>query len=337
MTGNQTSTASPEAAPPETPPVEAAAAPVSKRRVLIVEDNETARKQIQVFLETDPGLCGGHGRQRQRCAQGADRAPLQRHRHRPEDAAGRRPATARGGAEAPAAGRRDHHDGLRHHRPGRAGDAAGGRRLPDQADQPRAPAAGRSSAPCASGRCRTRSTALREKLHEQFKFHSILSKSPRMHDVFELISHVAQTISTVLIFGETGTGKELVARAVHEASPRRAAPVRRGQLRGPARVAAGERAVRPREGGVHQRRRPAQGAVRAGPRRHDLPRRDRRDPPGHAGQAAPRAAGAAVRARRRHPDRRGRRPRRRRHQPRPAPAVPRRGSSARTCTTGSTS
>ena len=45
-----------------------------------------------------------------------------------------------------------------------------------------------------------------------------------MHDVFELIEHVAETISTVLIFGETGTGKELVARAVHEASPRRNLP-----------------------------------------------------------------------------------------------------------------
>jgi two-component system, NtrC family, response regulator AtoC len=42
--------------------------------------------------------------------------------------------------------------------------------------------------------------------------------------VFRLISHVAETISTVLIFGETGTGKELVARAVHEASPRRNLP-----------------------------------------------------------------------------------------------------------------
>ena len=56
MTGNQTSTAGPEAAPPEAPPVEAETAPVSKRRVLIVEDNDTARKQIQVFLETDPNL-----------------------------------------------------------------------------------------------------------------------------------------------------------------------------------------------------------------------------------------------------------------------------------------
>ena len=66
--------------------------------------------------------------------------------------------------------------------------------------------------------------SLREKLHEQFAFHSILSKSPRMHDVFELISHVAETDSTVLIFGETGTGKELVARAVHDASLRRKLP-----------------------------------------------------------------------------------------------------------------
>ena len=45
-----------------------------------------------------------------------------------------------------------------------------------------------------------------------------------MHNVFELISHVAETISTVLIVGETGTGKELVARAVHDSSPRHAAP-----------------------------------------------------------------------------------------------------------------
>jgi DNA-binding NtrC family response regulator len=67
-------------------------------------------------------------------------------------------------------------------------------------------------------------TELREKLQKQFDFHGILSKSPRMHDVFELISHVAQTISTVLIFGETGTGKELVARAIHDSSPRRDHP-----------------------------------------------------------------------------------------------------------------
>jgi two-component system response regulator AtoC len=67
-------------------------------------------------------------------------------------------------------------------------------------------------------------SVLREKLDEQHVFHSILSKSSRMHDVFELIRHVAETTATVLIFGETGTGKELVARAVHDASSRRNLP-----------------------------------------------------------------------------------------------------------------
>ncbi len=68
-------------------------------------------------------------------------------------------------------------------------------------------------------------TALRERLHQQYSFHHILSKSPHMHAVFELIGHVAQTTTTVLIEGETGTGKELVARAIHQGSPRAAGPL----------------------------------------------------------------------------------------------------------------
>src|SRR5262245_43655143 len=59
---------------------------------------------------------------------------------------------------------------------------------------------------------------LREQLKRQFEFRDILSKSPRMHTVFELIQNVAATPSTVLIEGETGTGKEQVARAIHAAS-----------------------------------------------------------------------------------------------------------------------
>jgi len=60
--------------------------------------------------------------------------------------------------------------------------------------------------------------ALREKLREQFEFQNVLSKSERMHAVFELIQNVASTTTTVLIEGETGTGKEQVARAIHQAS-----------------------------------------------------------------------------------------------------------------------
>jgi two-component system response regulator AtoC len=59
---------------------------------------------------------------------------------------------------------------------------------------------------------------LRDKLRSQFEFQNVLSKSERMHSVFELIQNVANTTSTVLIEGETGTGKEQVARAIHAAS-----------------------------------------------------------------------------------------------------------------------
>ena len=66
---------------------------------------------------------------------------------------------------------------------------------------------------------------LREQLKKRYSFHNIISKNPRMHQVFELISNVAQTNTTVLIEGETGTGKEQVARAIHQASQVRTGPL----------------------------------------------------------------------------------------------------------------
>lgn len=66
---------------------------------------------------------------------------------------------------------------------------------------------------------------LREQLKQRYSFHNILSKNPRMHAIFELINNVAHTTSTVLIEGETGTGKEQVARAIHQASPNRNGPM----------------------------------------------------------------------------------------------------------------
>ena len=68
-------------------------------------------------------------------------------------------------------------------------------------------------------------TNLRAQLQANYSFHNILSKNPRMHALFELIANVADSHSTVLIEGETGTGKEQVARAIHSTSSRRAAPL----------------------------------------------------------------------------------------------------------------
>jgi DNA-binding NtrC family response regulator len=59
---------------------------------------------------------------------------------------------------------------------------------------------------------------LREKLQERHSFKNIISKNPRMLEIFELISHVADTATTVLIEGETGSGKEQLGRALHSAS-----------------------------------------------------------------------------------------------------------------------
>lgn len=56
-------------------------------------------------------------------------------------------------------------------------------------------------------------------------FHGLLGSSQAMRDLFALISQVARTDLPVLVTGETGCGKELVSRAIHEASPRRDAPL----------------------------------------------------------------------------------------------------------------
>ncbi len=56
---------------------------------------------------------------------------------------------------------------------------------------------------------------LRQQLEEKSHYDEIIGKSDAMQDVFDLISRVAPTDSTVLITGQSGTGKELVAQAIH--------------------------------------------------------------------------------------------------------------------------
>jgi DNA-binding NtrC family response regulator len=63
---------------------------------------------------------------------------------------------------------------------------------------------------------------LRKQMRGHYHFHTMVSKSPKIRKLFDLIEHVGPMGSTVLIQGETGTGKELVAQALHAADTRRA-------------------------------------------------------------------------------------------------------------------
>jgi two-component system, NtrC family, response regulator AtoC len=71
-------------------------------------------------------------------------------------------------------------------------------------------------------RLRTENAWLREQLDQRYSFEGIVGRSRAMQDLFQLLQTVAPTSSTILITGETGSGKEIVARAIHHASPRRA-------------------------------------------------------------------------------------------------------------------
>src|SRR6516225_6437195 len=65
---------------------------------------------------------------------------------------------------------------------------------------------------------------LKRQLDEKFGFEGVVGNSPKMHDVLAKLKDVAATSATVLIQGETGTGKELVAKAIHNNSPRKNKP-----------------------------------------------------------------------------------------------------------------
>ena len=67
-------------------------------------------------------------------------------------------------------------------------------------------------------------TSLRHEVWGRYRFDNLIGKSKAMQDLFELIQRIAKAKTTVLIYGKSGTGKELVAKAIHYNSPRREKP-----------------------------------------------------------------------------------------------------------------
>ena len=150
-------------------------------------------------------------------------------------------------------------------------------------------------------RLKSENAYLRSQLEERYQFGGILGRSRPMRALFQLLETVARSSSTILITGETGTGKEVVARAIHHGSPRRAhrfvalncsaipETLLEAELFGHVRGAF--------TGAVGTR----QGRFEQAAQRHAVPRRSRDDEHRSAEQAAARATGARVRARRRQP------------------------------------
>jgi Nif-specific regulatory protein len=65
---------------------------------------------------------------------------------------------------------------------------------------------------------------LRAQVRDRYRFENIIGDSPAMHEVFATVGQVANSRATVLLLGETGTGKEMIAKAIHHNSPRRDKP-----------------------------------------------------------------------------------------------------------------
>jgi DNA-binding NtrC family response regulator len=71
---------------------------------------------------------------------------------------------------------------------------------------------------------RTENAAMRERIERKHDLANVAGDDPRMHKVFEMVRAVAASRTTVLMTGESGTGKSLIAHAIHEHSPRASKP-----------------------------------------------------------------------------------------------------------------
>ena len=175
---------------------------------------------------------------------------------------------------------------------------------------------------------------LRSQLEERYQFGGILGRSRPMQQLFQLLETVARANSHDPDHGRNRHRQRGRGARGPSQQPAARASVRGAQLQRHSRNAARSRAVRPRARRVYRRGRHPAGALRAGAQGHAVPRRSGHHEPGPADEAAPGAAGARVRARRRQPDDQGRRARHCRDQLRPGEDGGRRIVSRGSATTG---
>ena len=136
---------------------------------------------------------------------------------------------------------------------------------------------------------RAENEALRRTVREVLTGGTLVGRSAAIRAVTDLVRRVAAASAPVLVLGETGTGKELVARAIHAEGTRKEGPFVAVNCAALPEALLESELFGHVRGCLHGRHADAQGPVRRGRRRHAAARRDRRHAAGAAGQAAARA------------------------------------------------
>ena len=242
--------------------------------ILVVDDEPSARTTLALLLSKR-----GHRVTQAEGAHAAAKAladeSFDSRRHRPADAGRLRPRRP-GERAAPRPGRRRSSSSRRTAPPRRRrGDARGAFDVLLKPVDPTSSSA--SSVAASSTRLRRENERLRARIASEMDFDGVVAQSPPMRRVLDTVRRVAPTTATVLVTGESGTGKERIAKPAPPSAPTPKGPFVAVNCGALPESAARERALRPRQGRLHRRRREQGGPVRGGRRRHALPRRDRRD------------------------------------------------------------
>ena len=111
-------------------------------------------------------------------------------------------------------------------------------------------------------RLRVENRSLREALQQRYQHPNLVARSTKMQEVLSTVERVAPTNSTVLLGGESGVGKDLVARAIHEKSRRASGPFIKINSAAIPENLTRERIVWLREGRIYRRGREQAGQVR---------------------------------------------------------------------------
>ena len=215
------------------------------------------------------------------------------------------------------------------------GDEARRVSLRQQAVQPRRDrAAGREGARDDAAAARG-ARAARQRRRSRTASTASSARATRWSAIRALLQKIAVSpASTVLLTGESGTGKDLAAKVLHYASDRAAKPFMNITCSALPETLLESELFGHERGAFTGADRAEARAARVGRRRHGVPRRNRRDGAGAAGQAAALPRGEVVQARRRRRGHPRRRARRRGDQPQARGRSARRAASARISTTG---